>query len=294
LEEARATINAALQRKLADFGLYFMLASLDWDEGKEADMEKHLQSLGTSQAGEFASLAFRSGLAASRGEIRKSHELSHQVEDALDRMHLQGRADTEAGLAGADALLGYPSEAIAEAKEALRISHTWNVQFSAGVALAACRQEKPATDLANDIERTRPNDTVAQNVAVPAIRALVYLLPQDPRKASPEKAIDSLNTAVLYARDNSNLFFVRGLAYEEAKRYTEAQQDFRKILDMKSVHGPDMLVPIAQLELGRLYQKQGDTSKARIAYQNFLAAWKNADPDVPLLREAKGEYAKLQ
>jgi len=294
VEEARATISAALQRKLADFGLYFMLASLDWEEGKEADMEKHLQSLGTSQAGEFAALAFRSGLAASRGEIRKSRELSRQVEAALERMHLQGRADTEAGIAGTDAVVGYTSVAIAEAKEALHISNTWSVQFSAGLALAACRQEKAATDLANDIERTRPNDTVAQNVAVPAIRAIVYLLPEDPRKASPEKAIDSLNTAVLYARGNSNLLFVRGLAYEEAKRYAEAEQDFRKILDMKSVHGPDMLVPATQLELGRLYQKQGDTSKARIAYQNFLAAWKDADPDVPLLREAKAEYAKLQ
>ena len=60
------------------------------------------------------------------------------------------------------------------------------------------------------------------------------------------------------------------------------------------MHGPDFLVVAAQLELGRIYQKQGETAKARIAYQNFLADWKDADPDVPLLHEAKAEYAKLQ
>jgi hypothetical protein len=58
--------------------------------------------------------------------------------------------------------------------------------------------------------------------------------------------------------------------------------------------GPDIVFPIAQLEMGRLFQRQGDTPKARVAYQNFLGAWKNADPDVPLLHEAKAEYAKLQ
>ena len=63
---------------------------------------------------------------------------------------------------------------------------------------------------------------------------------------------------------------------------------------MKSRSGPDILFVIAQLKLGRLFQKQGDAPKARIAYQNFLAAWKDADPDLPLLHEAKAEYARLQ
>jgi len=63
---------------------------------------------------------------------------------------------------------------------------------------------------------------------------------------------------------------------------------------MKSRRGPDILLVIAQLKLGRLFQKQGDAPKSRIAYQNFLAAWKDADPDLPLLHEAKAEYAKLQ
>jgi len=294
LEEARATVNTALQRKLVDFSLYFMLASLDWNEGKEAEMEKHLQSLAATVPGQMGELGFRGGLASARGQLGKSRELTRQLEDAIDRMHMQGRADMEAGLAGADAVVGNRAAAIEEANQALRVSRTFNVLFSSALALAVCQQEKAAMDLADEIQRTRPNDTIAQNVAVPAIRAVANLMPADPRKALPEKAIDLLNSAVLYQRASTGIFFARGLAYMESKRYAEARQDFQKIMDLKSVHGPDMLLPVAQLELGRVYQKQGDTAKARVAYQNFLTMWKDADPDLPLLREAKAEYAKLQ
>ena len=110
----------------------------------------------------------------------------------------------------------------------------------------------------------------------------------------PEKAIDPLNTAALYTRSSSGVLYARGLDYKQAGRYAEAIQDFQKILDWKPLHGPDSMNPAAQLELGRVYQKQGDTAKARIAYQNFLALWKDADPDVPLLLQAEAEYAKLQ
>jgi len=133
-----------------------------------------------------------------------------------------------------------------------------------------------------------------QNVAVPTIRAFTALTPANPAKADPAKALDLLNSAILYARSDSGVLFARGIAYRELGRYAEAQQDFQKILDLKCVMGPDALSSVAQLELGRVYQKQGDTAKARIAYQNFLATWKDADPDLPLLKAAKAEYAKLQ
>ena len=95
-------------------------------------------------------------------------------------------------------------------------------------------------------------------------------------------------------RANPGILFGRGMAYREAGRYAEAQQDFQRILELKCVNGPDLLFSVAELELGRVYQKQNDIPKARIAYQNFLLAWKDADPDVPLLHAAKSEYAKLQ
>jgi len=295
LEEARATLNSALQHKSASFSVYFLLANLDWIEGKDADMEKHLQSLASTPQGELPALAFGSGRAAAHGQVRKSHELMRQLEDTFDRMHFQGRADGEAGLAGTDALVGNQTAAIAEAQNALRISRAPSVLFSSALALAACRQEKAASDLADELQRTRPNDTMAQNVNVPLIHALVALFPANGKKASPEKALDSLNSALVYLRASTGIFFARGLAYEQLQRYGEAQQDFQKAMDLKLLfRGPDPLQTIAQLEMGRVYQKQGDIPKARIAYQNFLTMWKDPDPDLPLLHQAKAEYAKLQ
>ena len=126
------------------------------------------------------------------------------------------------------------------------------------------------------------------------IRAIAAVAPRNPAKADPAKAIDFLNAAALYARGESSVLYVRGLAYEQAGRYPEAQQDLQKVLRIKSHSGPDIVFDLAQLEFGRVFQKQGDAPKARIAYQNFLADWKDADPDLPLLHEAKAEYAKLQ
>jgi tetratricopeptide (TPR) repeat protein len=162
------------------------------------------------------------------------------------------------------------------------------------MAYGVSRQDQKATGLADEIQRTHPNDTIAINVAVPMIRALGALRPANPAKADPAKAIDFLNSAALYFHDNPTVLCARGLAYEQAGRYAEAQQDLQKVLEIKSHSGPDIIFAFAQLESGRVFQEQGETPKARIAYQNFLAAWKNADPDLPLLHEAQAEYAKLR
>jgi tetratricopeptide (TPR) repeat protein len=239
-------------------------------------------------------LGFRASVAATRGQVREARELARQTEDAFDRLHLQGRADVEAGLASFEALVGNRAEANSEASEALRLSRTLSVMGNVATTFAILRQDQKAIALADEIQRTHPNDTMAVNVTVPMIRAVAALRPANSAKGDPARAIDSLNTAALYARANAGVFYARGMAYEQAGRYAEAQQDFQKVLDFKSNHYPDIVFVVAQLQMGRLFQKQGNTPKARIAYQNFFAAWKDGDPDVPLLHEAKAEYAKLQ
>jgi tetratricopeptide (TPR) repeat protein len=238
-------------------------------------------------------LWFRGGLAMTRGQVRQAREFARRAGDAFDRVHLQGRAKVESQLAAFEAFVGNKAEAASAANAALASSKTLDVQWNAAIAFALIGQGQKALSIADEIQRTRPNDTIAQNVAVPDIHAIAYLFSANPGKADPAKAIDLENTAALYARASTGVLFGRGLAYLQAGRFSEAEQDLQKILDMKT-HGPDTLVVAAQLELGRLYQKQGDVPKARIAYQNFLAAWKDADPDLPLLHQAKAEYAKLQ
>ena len=294
VEEARATISAALQRKGSTKSYHIALASLDWAEGKDSDIEKELQSASGDPNSEFEVLGFRAGLAATRGQMRQARDLSRQVEDALERVHLEGRAGMEAQLSAAEALAGYRDEAITRATDALRQSRALPVISSVATTFAVAHQDQKAVALADEIQRSHPNETMAMNVTVPVIRAVALLLPANPAQANPNKAIDYLNTAALYGRADGGVFYARGLAYEQAGRYSEAEQDLQKVVDFKSHSGPDILTVIAQLQLGRLYAKQGNAAQARIHYQNFLASWKDADPDIPLLNQARAEYAKLQ
>jgi eukaryotic-like serine/threonine-protein kinase len=291
IEEARATFNTGFQHKLPADTYHVGLAKLDWCEGKDADMEKELESAAAVPNGELKVLDFRFILAGSRGQLRQAREFARQEEDALDRLHLKGRAEVDAALASVEALAGNHAAANGDADEALRRSRIPSVMGSVAEALAILGQDQQAFALADGIQRAHPNDTMAVNVTIPIIRAIGALRPADSGKADPAKAIDSINTAALYDRGDPAVFFVRGLAYEQAGRYAEAQQDLQQVVDMKSHHYPNVLFAVAQLELGRLYQKQGNAPKARIAYQNFLADWKDADHDLPLLQEARTEYA---
>jgi len=294
IEEARSTLKSAIQHRGNISTFHSFLASLDWAEGKNQDMEKELEAASATPDGALSVLSFRLGLATVRGQLTLARETLQQVEEALDRLHLQGRAGVEAGMSGAEAIVDERSEAIRDSEQALKLSRSLSVLANVAITFAICGDDQKALTLADEIQRTHPNDTMAVNVTVPVIRAIVVLRATHSGKPDPAKALDFLNTAALYARSNSGVFYARGLAYEQAGRYPEAQQDFEKVLSFKYRMGPDLMLQAAQLQLARLFQKEGDLPKSRIAYQNFLTEWKEADPAIPLLREAKTEYAKLQ
>ncbi|HKM84638.1 MAG TPA: protein kinase [Terriglobales bacterium] len=294
IDEARATINSVFQHKGSTKAFHVFLASLDWAEGKDGEVEKELQQAGDEPDAVLEALFFRLNMASARGHMRQARDFAHQVEDAQDRLHLKGRANVEAFFSIIEAMVGNRAEADSRANNALRLSQTLPVLGSTATTLAIQREDQKALALANQIEHEHPNDTMAINVTVPEIRAIAALRPANSAKPDPAKAIDFLNAAAVYARADAGIFYGRALAYEQAGRYAEAQQDLEKVMAIGSHNGPDLVFIVAQLEMGRLLQKQGDVPKSRIAYQNFLGAWKDADPDVPLLHEAKAEYAKLQ
>jgi predicted Zn-dependent protease len=121
------------------------------------------------------------------------------------------------------------------------------------------------------------------------IKALVEL-----QRGNTTKAMDLLDTVSVYARANSGVHYLRGLTYLKAKQGAEAAQEFQRVLDLKSLYGTDVTVSVSQLGLARAYALQGDNAHSRIAYQDFLAIWKDADPDVPLLKQARAEYEKIK
>lgn len=135
---------------------------------------------------------------------------------------------------------------------------------------------------------------------LPALRALLAL-----NRGEPSKAIEGLEMAVPYElgtpRSTIHGYFgalypayVRGLAYLAAHRGAEAAAEFRKILDHRGIVVSDPIGALAHLQLGRAFAWSGDKTKAKAAYQDFLTLWENADPDIPILQQAKAEYAKLQ
>jgi tetratricopeptide (TPR) repeat protein len=153
--------------------------------------------------------------------------------------------------------------------------------------------------LADDLGKRFPEDTVVQFNYLPTLRAKLELLHANPQEAliilgaaSPYElglpALDYYNWPNLYP------VYVRGEAYLAARQGSEAAAEFQKILDHRSIVLNEPIGVLAHLQLGRAYAMQGDTAKARAAYQDFLTLWKDADLEVPIFKQAKAEYAKLQ
>jgi tetratricopeptide (TPR) repeat protein len=126
-------------------------------------------------------------------------------------------------------------------------------------------------------------------VAVPFVQALSAL-----NNGNGKRALELLQPALAYDKANTQDIYVRGLAHLKIGEGREAADEFQKLLALRNAFPADPLMSMAHLGLGRAYALSGDTAKSRSAYQDFLALMKDADPDIPVLKQAKNEYAKLQ
>ena len=152
----------------------------------------------------------------------------------------------------------------------------------------------------SDLEKRFPEDTFVKFTYVPVLRALAAL-----GRGKPADSVERLEIALPYELAVNGLNFpnfylgglhsayVRGEAFIAAHRYAEAAAEFQKILDHRGIVGADPIGALAHLQLGRVFALSGDKTKAKAAYEAFLALWKDADPDIPILKSAKAEYARL-
>jgi eukaryotic-like serine/threonine-protein kinase len=145
-------------------------------------------------------------------------------------------------------------------------------------------------ELAVELGKRFPDDTTVQFSYMPALRSQLALNRND-----AAKAIEALEAAVPYELA-VGLYpaYTRGVAYLAEHRIAEAAPEFQKILDHRGVVRNSPIAALSHLEIGRAYSMSGDTAKAKAAYQDFLALWKDADPDIPIYKQAKAEHAKLQ
>jgi tetratricopeptide (TPR) repeat protein len=198
-----------------------------------------------------------------------------------------------------EAVCGNAAEAKKNAMAALVPSNGRDVEYAAGLALALSGDSSRSQPLADDLETRFREDTFAKFTYSPVLRALSAL-----ERGKPADSVERLHIALPYELAVNGLSYrfylgglhsayVRGEALLAARRYPEAAGEFQKILDHRGIVGADPIGVLAHLQLGRTFALAGDRVKAMRAYEDFLTLWKDADSDIPILVQAKAEYASL-
>jgi eukaryotic-like serine/threonine-protein kinase len=301
LGEAENTLERASERHLEIPDFFVQRYDIAFLKGDKAGMERAAAlSQGRPGAEDWVADHEASVLAYS-GHVQQARRMSRRALDlAQPTSQPERTALYEAPAALWEGFFGNAPEARRSAMAALDLSKQLYVEFGAAFALALAGDSSRSQTLADDLERRFGEDTSARFSHLPALRALLAL-----NRGQPARAIELLEIAVPYdlgaprssIHGNFGAFYpiyVRGEAYLALHQGAEAATEFQKILDHRGIISSDPIGALAHLQLGRAYAMEGETAKARAAYQDFLTLWKDADPDIPILKQAKVEYAKLQ
>jgi tetratricopeptide (TPR) repeat protein len=297
-DEDAAALAREAHGKGLDSGLGLILYSLAFYRNDTAEMSRQVAAGAGKPDQEYLMLALEADTAAYFGHLGRARELSRQASSSAKRAgENEISATYEAVAALREGLFGNANRAGQRTALAKERSGGPDKYYAVVLALAYTGDESQG--LADNFNESFPENTVVQFNYLPTLRAKLAL-----NHANPQQALDALEVAApyelglptlwFYNWPNSYPVYVRGEAYLAAHRGNEAAAEFQKILDHRGVVLNAPIGVLAHLQLGRAYSLQGDTAKARAAYQDFLTLWKDADPDIPILNEAKAEYAKLQ
>ena len=301
LEAAEDAVRRASERKIEIPLLALVRYDVAFLKGDSGGMQREVAAArGKSGVEELISdhqafaLAYTGHLQEATKILRRASDLAQQA------AHREKAAGFETRAALWEAFYGDKLTAKPAAMAALALAKNREVQYGAALALAIAGDSSQAQTLTNDLESSFPEDTSVKFNYLPVVRAFLAL-----NHGDPAKAIEILQVAVPYElgqpRSSQTGFFgalypiyARGQAYLAAGQAVEAAREFHEILYHPGIMVGDPIGVLAHLQLGRAYAMQGDTIKAKAAYQDFLTLWKDADPDIPVLKQAKAEYAKLQ
>jgi tetratricopeptide (TPR) repeat protein len=298
LDEAKATYQQAIARKLDYEGLHASRYGIAFLEGDEAEMQRQV-AWGAGKPGvEDMFLSTQSDTEAFFGRLAKAREFSRRaVELARQNQQNGTAAGWQTNLALREAEVGYFDLSRKDAAAASALSSDRFTQVLGALVLARAGDSARAQKIADKVAKEFPLDTVVHNYWLPVIGASLAL-----NRHEPAKAIELLQPAATYELGfispsyMGSLYpvYVKGQAYLLLHEGNEAVEEFQKFLDHRGIVFNFPLGALAHLGLARAYTLSGDTAKAKTAYQDFLALWKDADPDIPILKQAKAEYAKLQ
>src|SRR5438309_2936545 len=307
-DEARQVLQQAQARKLDDVPLHNGLYALAFLSGDSRAMVEQSAWFAGKPEYESFGLSLASDTEAYAGQLRRARELTQRAVDSAVR------ADSkEAGAIWLDnaalreAAFGNAIEARRAAGEALKMKPTSHaVEIEAALALAMAGDAARAESLAQDLGRRFPLDTQIQSIWLPTIQAQLMLDRKNPggalNRLQAASSIESGASVFLVNLSCVHPVYVRGEAYLAAGQGVAAAEEFQRILDHSGIVWNCSTGAVAHLGLARAYALESRTShdadaarvRALTAYRNFLTLWKDADPDIPILKQAKAEYAKLQ
>jgi eukaryotic-like serine/threonine-protein kinase len=267
-------------------------------EGDQAGMDRALADLMGKPGWENAAFYSQSSTAAYYGHFAQARERVQRAADSAQR------ADNKAVAAAYRAmqslrenLVGNTALARQLAKAALADASTREVESISAMALAASGDSAAALRLTDDLAQKYPEDTMIHANFIPTTRAVAALSANN-----ADKALEELSATAPYELGSPDLdvdlalypVYFRGQAYLMKKQGKAAAAEFQKIVDHPGVVQNEIIAALAHLGLGRAYALANDSPMAKTAYQNFLSLWKDADSELPILKQAKAEYAKLK
>jgi serine/threonine protein kinase len=301
LGESERVLEDASERKLHHSLLSVTRYDLAFLRGDPAALARALAQA-QKEPGTYPQISDKEAFVlAYAGQFQEARKASLRAADLARQASRQDTAALyETGAALWEALFGYGASACRSARAVLDLSRDREVEYGAAIALALAGDSFRAQTLANDLENRFGEDTSVRFAYLPEIRALVAL-----NRQLPSTALDLLGSAAPYELGEpwSSLHgyfgalypvYVRGLAYLSAHQGVRAAMEFQRIIDHRGIIVSDPIGALAHLQLGRAFAMVGNNDKAKIAYQAFLMLWKAADSDIPILKQAKAEYAKLR
>jgi eukaryotic-like serine/threonine-protein kinase len=300
LDDAKAAYQQAKGRNLDHPFLHWNLYGIGFLQSDTSEMQRQAAwAVGKPQA-ENLLLSAESDTEAYFGRLGRARELTQQAVDSAsqnDQQETAGEWQMNAALREAE--FGNDARARQEIEAVLAKSRSREMQILGALGLARAGDSTQAEQMADDLARRFPSDTAVNRYWLPTIRGAIEI-----NRRSPAKAIEILVSSIPYELGNplpqveigAYLYpvYVRGQAYLLLRNGEKAAGEFQNYLSHPGIAINCPLGALARLQLGRAYALTGDTAKARAAYQDFLALWKDADHDLTILNQAKAEYAKLQ
>ncbi len=297
-ENAEATIREAQKNNFESDLLHWFMYQIAFLKGNSAEMERQVSWASGKPGIEDTMLSFQSDTEAYSGRLVQARDYSRRAVDAAVRSGAkESAAIWQVNEALREAEFGNTALARQAVAGALKLSSGRDVKLLSALALARSGETAQAKVFAEELEKTYPSETVLKVYWLPTIHATLAL-----NANNTTQALEFLEAAAPYELGVPQQFqlgtmypvYMRGVAYLQADNGAAAAEQFQRILDHPGLIINFPLGALAHLGLGRAYTFTGEKEKARAAYQDFLALWKDADSDIPLLKEAKAEYAKLQ